>query len=145
MQRVFTLDGQLSVPTEPSVEALLEEVAGLVDAVCSFNRYNPLIQMWFAVNPGAKDEAYRNAQRIYGLPDVADEEREKPHGLVFFWSRIRDLLESELDRLRQTVEPCAHPFLVTMPHREGGGEPNGDFISPGEGPYDPLAMHPFAE
>lgn len=144
MRQVFVTNGQFTVPTEPSVGALLEEVSGLADEVRGLDQHHPLIRMW-AVDSGVRAEAYRSAQEVYGLPYVTDEEREKPQGLIFFWSRIRDLLESDLVRLRKVPEPCSHPFLVTAPHREGGRERGDEFISPGEGPYDSLSIHPLAE
>jgi len=130
MQQVFATNGQC-VPTEPSVGALLEEVAGLADEVRSHNRCHPLLQMW-AVDSSVRAEAYRNAQKVYGLPDVADEEREKPQGLIFFWSRIRDLLEEAL--LSSSARPY-DPLSELSSHR-------GDF-TPHEGPYDPGKMYPF--
>ena len=144
MQEVFVVNGKFTVPTEPSVGALLEEVSGLADEVRGLDGHHPLIRMW-AVDSDVRAEAYRSAQAIHGLPGVADEEREKPQGLIFFWSRIRDLLEAELDRLHKVPEPCSHPFLVTVPHQDGGRERDEGFTSPGEGPYNSSSIYPLAE
>lgn len=129
MQQVFATHGQC-VPTEPSVGALLEEVAGLADEVRGRNQGHPLLQMW-AADSGARALAYKSAQEVYGLPNVAEEEREKPQGLIFFWSKIRDLLEAAL-----TVEARPYDLLSQLPcHR-------GDFASH-DGPYHPEKTYPL--
>lgn len=135
MQQVFATHGQC-VPTEPSVGALLEEVAGLADEVRGRNQRHPLLQMW-AVDSDARALAYKSAQEVYGLPNVAEEEREKPQGLIFFWSRIRDLFEAALSSPAPlTVEARPYDPLSQLPcHR-------GDF-APHEGSYHPEKMYPL--
>jgi hypothetical protein len=136
MQQVFATNGQC-VPTEPSVGALLEEVAGLAEDVFRSGKECALLGIWYEFLPASRDAAYRWAQGAYGLPEATLEERESPQGLVHFWSRIKDILEEVLSSKASSVVD-ARPYdpLGHLPcHR-------GDF-TPHEGPYDPGKMYPF--
>ncbi|MBP9697605.1 MAG: hypothetical protein KBD65_00190 [Candidatus Moranbacteria bacterium] len=131
MQRVFTANGQLSVPVEPSVGALLEEVAGLVDEVARLGKGQFLLQIWFGQSQEERDQAYWAAQQIYGMPEVAALEQESPQGLVYFWTRIKTLLEETLSGSRPDLTGTAlYDPLEKLPLHRGdlGGSLDGQYF-----------------
>lgn len=72
-----------------SCEAIVDEVGGLAEELHSYRPNHPLVLIWYSGSTEKNEQAYWEAQAIYGLPGATREDQEAPAGLLHFWTRVR--------------------------------------------------------
>ena len=82
---------------------VVEDAAALAEELHEFRPNHRLVQIWYSGSTEKNEQAYWEAQAIYGLPGATREDQEAPAGLLHFWTRVRSALEQDLNLARQRM------------------------------------------
>lgn len=93
----------------PSVERIVIEVAGLAEDLAGFISRSALdhpLDRIFALWQGSqemREAAWTELQALYGLPGASAEQSKTSEGRLYFWTKIRDVLNRAIEDASRTA------------------------------------------